>query len=397
MSLATGSFDNAVIADYAINHYPNGSYGGQCRSFVNDVVKASTGVSIAYGAPNQYFKAFEDNGAFRVTNVSDLRKGDIVQSGETEADPHLHTFIIIGLVSGTTFDVIDSNHNLDEKVARYNRTVSLSDSVRAYRLGVVSAGVDSRIGFLSGGNLYVKQGPLNAGWSPLAQGVKSFEMSSNRIGILQDGTLSVKEGGLSNGWIQVGTGISSFHINDNAVYALFGTNLYVKQGSLDSGWQLILNPVLDFQVSASGHVAARLTNGSLVVQWGPVGSGWQQVATGNGQYFITDTALAALFGTNLYVKQGGVTAAWGLVLNSTTSFTISPNNHIAAVLSNGHLVVQWGPVGTGWKDVATGFSSYGITDNRLGAVFGGNLSIKEGGPSVGWSPIASSVNSFGLS
>jgi hypothetical protein len=144
-SLAVGNFDNAVIADYAIGHYPNGSYGGQCRAFVNNVVSASTQLNVGTGWPD-YFAGFENAGAQRITNVADLRKGDIVQSGQTEADPHLHTFIIVGLVSGNLFDVIDSNHNVDEKVYRYNRSVSLSDSVRGYRLGAVSG-----VGGVAGG------------------------------------------------------------------------------------------------------------------------------------------------------------------------------------------------------------------------------------------------------
>lgn len=137
---AIGNFDNAVIADHAIKNYPVGSYGGWCRVFVNNVVKGATGINIAYGAPDKYFKAFEDAGAMRITDSASLSKGDIVQYGETENDPDLHTFIIIGKVSGSTYEVIDSNsgRNGPYNVSRYNRAVTLNSSKRAYRLGKAS-------------------------------------------------------------------------------------------------------------------------------------------------------------------------------------------------------------------------------------------------------------------
>jgi hypothetical protein len=256
-----------------------------------------------------------------------------------------------------------------------------------------------RIAFLtSAGELYAKEGALNAGWSLVNQGVSSFEMSASRIAITDSsGNLYIKDGPLNNTWKPVASSFTSYHVTDNAVYVLWGTDLYVKQGSLDSGWQLILNPVSDFQVSPAGHIAARMTNGHLLVQWGAVGSGWNDVATGFSVYHLTDTMLAALFGTDLYVKQGSPLAGWGLILNPVSDFRLSQGNHIAAVMTNGHLLVQWGAVGSGWNDVATGFSSYAITDSRLGAVFGGSLSVKEGGPLVGWSPIATGVSGFGLS
>jgi len=138
---AVGTFDNGVIADQALT-YAVGSYGGTCRVFVNNVVRASTGLDLAYGAPDNYFKAFEDNGAQRITNVADLRRGDIVQQSNTESGSSgssLHTYIIVAPVSGDTYDVVDSNHNGDGRVDHYHRAVTLSDTFRAYRLGSVSS------------------------------------------------------------------------------------------------------------------------------------------------------------------------------------------------------------------------------------------------------------------
>jgi hypothetical protein len=134
---AVGSFDNAAIANYALLHYDEGDHGGQCRQFVNDVVYGATGINVGYGSPSHYFQAFEDAGAQRITDIDDLRKGDIVQEGESEPGPPLHTYIIVGHVSGATFNVIDSNYAYDEKVDRHDRVVTLDSVRRAYRLGTV--------------------------------------------------------------------------------------------------------------------------------------------------------------------------------------------------------------------------------------------------------------------
>lgn len=131
---SVGSCDNGVIADYAISHYPVGSYGGQFRTFVNNVVKASTGIDVGTGWPD-YFKGFTAVGATQIADVNALAKGDVVQYGQTEAYQDLHTLIIVSRVSGATYNVIDSNEAYNEKVMRYDRTVVLNASQRAYRLG----------------------------------------------------------------------------------------------------------------------------------------------------------------------------------------------------------------------------------------------------------------------
>lgn len=144
-----GSFSNASIAE-AAEEYPIGARGGQCRAFVTAVVSKATGGKVnlqVYVKSNtnwDYFTALEQNGK-RMTDVSALRPGDIVQIGEFESDPHLHTFIIDGTPyqkpDGTWWvHVVDSNHdpkNAYELVNAYDRPISLSDEERAYRLGTV--------------------------------------------------------------------------------------------------------------------------------------------------------------------------------------------------------------------------------------------------------------------
>lgn len=139
-----GTFPNAAIVQAAAAHQV-GSHGGQCRAFVSQVVSDATGGKVdlqAYANPqHDYFTALEQQGT-RMTDVSQLRPGDVVQIGEFESDPHLHSFIIDGTPSqkpdGTwSVHVIDSNSDWHETVRAYDRQISLSDETRAYRLGRV--------------------------------------------------------------------------------------------------------------------------------------------------------------------------------------------------------------------------------------------------------------------
>lgn len=142
-----GAFSNAAIVA-AAKARPIGSAGGQCRAFVGQVVSDATGGRVtleAYANPaHDYFVALEQNGA-RMTDVAQLRPGDVVQIGQFESDRHLHTFLIDGTPTqrpdGTWWvHVIDSNSEpigAPETVRAYDRQISLSDVQRAYRLGKV--------------------------------------------------------------------------------------------------------------------------------------------------------------------------------------------------------------------------------------------------------------------
>lgn len=128
-----GSIRNVDIASYA-ETFSDGYRGGQCREFVNAVM-AHFGFSTGGGAPNDYFIGFEKYGPVRVMNAGALVRGDVVQYRKSEYSPGLHTFIVRGRVSGSTYDVIDSNNNLNGTVLRHQIAVVLDDDHRAYRFG----------------------------------------------------------------------------------------------------------------------------------------------------------------------------------------------------------------------------------------------------------------------
>jgi hypothetical protein len=152
-STATTSYDNALIADKALSYLNQwggeacrdahkldhnnkgttvaGYGGGQCRTFVNCILfLVSGGKQYPTGT---YFQSFLDAGGVEIKSIDDLVKGDIVQSGDG-----VHTFIIVSRVKGSTFTVVDSNNAYNEKVSEHSRVVTLSSTIRAFRMGSTS-------------------------------------------------------------------------------------------------------------------------------------------------------------------------------------------------------------------------------------------------------------------
>lgn len=138
---AVGNYDNTLIADKALTYV--GQHGGQCRAFVNAIVNnVSGGQQRLYtGNGSDYFSQFEAAGGTRLHDYTQLKKGDIVQKYVNSDD--LHTWIIVSRDADGYYWVVDSNSQpltYPETVRHYKRTsfTSLSDSVRAYRMGQVS-------------------------------------------------------------------------------------------------------------------------------------------------------------------------------------------------------------------------------------------------------------------
>ncbi len=413
-ALAYATSDIATTAET----HTLGSWGGQCKAFVNGVVAGATGVSLS-----GYQQGFANAGAVEVTNHNDAVRGDIIQitpAGSTDATAEtlynpsvssrqLHTTIIRGpRNSDGSFNVIDSNgdgHN-DELITEHalnpDASWAAGSIVKIWRFGTAGGGGTNNprvIALDSSSTLSVKEGPINATWIPINQGVVDYRASSNRIAtLMSDGSLWVKEGPINAVWQQVATGVSPGHfaVTNDMVAVLWGTDLYAKVGSLGATWGLILNPVSSFKVSASDHVAALMTSGDLNVQWGPVGAGWVDVASAISGYDITDDMVGVNWGGNLLIKQGGVGVTWGVIMNPVTDFAISPGDHIAANMTSGALNVLWGPIGSSWTGVASGYNSYAITDNRVGILQNGTLSVKEGSAGALWTQVATGITSFTL-
>lgn len=158
---AVGSFDNASIADRALA-VPVGTNGGECWIFVQNMILRAGGPNISNQAGgNDYFAHLRNAGATPISDINALGKGDVVQQGRFGG----HTYIIIGRVGGSTFDVVDSNRNYDRRVSRYSRNVTLNADTQGFRFGRVSSTPNNRQPFGHLDEVRPVPGGLNvAGW-----------------------------------------------------------------------------------------------------------------------------------------------------------------------------------------------------------------------------------------
>jgi len=106
---------NGPIATVALKYL--GTHGGQCWTFMRNVVKEATGRTVGYDYHYGYLQA----GAIEVSGA-EARNGDIIQiaqpgnTGPGAFYAGLHTAIILENLGGGRFNAIDSNQNWDEMV-----------------------------------------------------------------------------------------------------------------------------------------------------------------------------------------------------------------------------------------------------------------------------------------
>ena len=128
---------SATIADQALAKV--GGYGGQCKEFVNGVVRKATGGAASLGGG--YYSDFQREGARRVA-AEDAVKGDVIQlnaAGSPDTFHRgMHTAIIVANLGNHTFKVVDSNFVSPNTVAThvwnpFERAVSKGLEVNIWR------------------------------------------------------------------------------------------------------------------------------------------------------------------------------------------------------------------------------------------------------------------------
>jgi uncharacterized protein YraI len=149
---SAGDTGNSPIAAAALRHLD--THGGQCWTFMQQVVSEATGRHVG----NDYRQGYFDAGAVEVS-AADATNGDIIQiADDSNTSPWasyagLHTAIILKNLGGGTFDAVDSNQNWDEMVhlrPNYNPYESAARNglqVHIYRIPAGGAGAaDAGVG-----------------------------------------------------------------------------------------------------------------------------------------------------------------------------------------------------------------------------------------------------------
>jgi hypothetical protein len=290
--MASGSYDNANIATDALTHV--GQKYGQCWTFVRDMIyQASDGTQdiSAVAGGGDYFAHLVNAGGTQITSLDDLSKGDVVQKGEYGD----HTYIIVGRVSGSTFDVVDANHALNEVVMHYHRKVVLDSNDRAYRFGYVggsppSAG-SSNLFFVKtrntgSGHVEVHSATASSGYKPGQHSVTWFSPSDANNGWFQMvGTtlyfIKTKNTGSGKVEIHSATAASGYKSGIH-------TTTWFSPSDANTGWFQMVGTNLFFvktRNTGSGHVEVHSATASSDYKPGQHSVTWFSPSDANNGWF----------------------------------------------------------------------------------------------------------------
>jgi hypothetical protein len=176
-------FPNQRIVDIALSH-PQGSWGGQCYVFVNNVLAAASGGRVHIGGPHTYYGAYARAGGVLVTQAQ-AQAGDIIQISNPANDNlyyrGMHTAIIVKNLGGGNFDVVDSNWGFTEQVHHHH--------LNPYSL--IVRGTGESVQFWRMGQIGAAQAPV-AGPAPTAPPAATPTFSV--YGLIGNNTLNVRSG-----------------------------------------------------------------------------------------------------------------------------------------------------------------------------------------------------------
>jgi hypothetical protein len=108
---------------------------GECRAFVNCIVKMTTGQNVAFGN-DDYQRAFREGGGQPISPEGGM-KGDIIQVGNG-----IHTAIVVANLGARTYQVVDANWGAERhKVSVHDYTVP--DGGQIWRMGTARIAIRS--------------------------------------------------------------------------------------------------------------------------------------------------------------------------------------------------------------------------------------------------------------
>ncbi|MFI9811664.1 C40 family peptidase [Saccharothrix variisporea] len=112
----------------------------------------------------------------------------------------------------------------------------------------------------SSGALLVKEGDLGPGWYTVnTDSVTSFQLDGMRIAFTEGGDLWVREGDLDAPQQLLTGGVTRFQIDGDRVAVLLGDDLEVKEGALQADWFPVdPDSVTDFQIGADRNRPVRV-------------------------------------------------------------------------------------------------------------------------------------------
>ena len=370
--------------------------GLDCSGFVRYAYALAVGEDIINGITTTQWQSSRVVDRFMSSEGYDpLLPGDLLLYGTSPGNLH-HISMYLG--DGWIVEAPNSG-----ALVRVSAASSHGDYYGAIRLfeGGTSSGPAPgarRIAYTEGGELWAKDGDLEAPPEWQASDVKKYVMEGDRLAVLKnDGSLLVKEGDLGPDWHTVNTdSVTDFQLDGDRIAFTEGTDLYLVEGELDGEIVHQDAVVKSFQIEGD-RVGVLTPEGELLVKEGDLGPGWESIAgSGVTDFQLHGTRIAYRVGTALFAQEGALDEPSVDQEVAATSYQLS-GDRLAALTAAGELLVKEGDLGPGWFTVNTdSVTAFHLDTDRIAFAEGGELYAKDGDLDADIVHLSSGVTGFQL-
>ena len=375
---------------------PGPSGGGlDCSGLTRYAYYLATGEDIINGTTyTQWPNSRAVDRFYAAEGLDPLLPGDLLFFGTSPQRDIGHTAVYLGqgwMVEAPTF----------------NQTVKVSSvagrgyygAIRLFHGGTSSQpapGAD-RIAYTEGGDLWAKDGELEAAPEFQEGDVKKYQLEGDRVGVLtNDGALLVKEGDLGPGWHTVNPdSVTDFELDGDRIAFTEGQDLYVVEGEVDGEMVHQDAAVKSFQIEGD-RVGVLNTDNVLQVKEGDLGPGWVDIAQGVTDFRMHSARIAYREGTALWVQEGPLDEESFHQEDDVVAYQLS-GDRVAVQTTGGALLVKEGDLGPGWVTVnPDSVTAFHLDTDRIAYTEGGALWVKEGDLDAGIVHLADGVDRFQL-
>ncbi|WP_245530274.1 M15 family metallopeptidase [Cellulomonas flavigena] len=252
----------------------------------------------------------------------------------------------------------------------------------------------------SSSSLAVKEGPVNAVWLTVLDGMElaTTVTTPTRIAALStSGELYVKAGAVNAPWALVARDVADFDVTDDrVVVALRSGAAQLKEGPLSAQWvTIVAGGATDVEVA--GTRIGALVNGAALVKEGAWDAPWVTLSGSVEELELDGSRVAIRKAGAVHVKEGALNAVWSTVFTGQPVDVELGGNRVA-VRTADTLVVKEGSLDAMWVTVATGgITDVAVTQDRVAMVSGGALAVKEGGLGAPWTTVSDKAKAVDLS
>jgi cell wall-associated NlpC family hydrolase len=370
--------------------------GLDCSGFVRYAYALAVGEDIINGITTTQWQSSRVVDRFMSSEGYDpLLPGDLLLYGTAPGNLH-H----ISMYLGDGWIIEAPNSGALVRVSAASSHGDYYGAVRLFEGGTSSAPAlgSQRVAYAEGGELWAKDGDLEAPPEWQASDVKKYVMEGDRVAVLKnDGSLLAKEGDLGPDWYTVDAdSVTDFQLDGDRIAFTEGTDLYVVDGELDGEAVHQDAAVKAFQIEGD-RVGVLTPEGELLVKEGDLGPEWETIADGGVTDFqLHGTRIAYREGTALFAQEGELDAQSVDQEVDATAYQLS-GDRLAALTAAGELMVKEGDLDPGWFTVdADSVTAFHLDTDRIAFAEGGELYAKDGDLDADIVHLGSGVTGFQL-